>query len=418
MLAASLSEKRPVLKNLTLSSCLGVACALAAFAVPVSAADTFSVQLQNPTTQEACSLVGSMLQVDPVTGNVSIALTQDPECGSPVLPASPIPHLLATWAKLEVIGATSVGGGTTGEGTVSLKLTTGLPTATPGVTCEPDGQSASQVSIVSGWSAPLCSNCGSIVTRDVVVKNSGTTGNGSVTFKAKCSVQDATHANLSSVVKNIASTPSITVTPGTAPTPSYCASVTELANNYGLTEAMRQTVGKVTQGLIRGDAIDMTQFNSVFGALTGVAAPGDPNLADFGFPGRDVNNTELYPKKNMYISLRFRAPNAPAWIASPGRFGSVSSAQTATPYLTAIAPCPGQFHSEPEHPMVGTCSKYSGESSFGWTLGTSGSACKLQPGATYYLNVITAHPGSLTTSGCPTTECKQKIASSHNYPIQ
>ena len=93
----------------------------------------------------------------------------------------------------------------------------------------------------------------------------------------------------------------------------------------------------------------------------------------------------------------------------------IGSSATDQPYLTAIAPCPGQFKSEPAHPMVGVCSKYSGEDSFGWRIGTSGSGCLLEPGKKYYLNVIVAHPDALTVSTCPGAECKQKINGYHNY---
>lgn len=391
-----------------------LACGLVGFSATAVAATTFPVHLNNPATQESCDFVGSFLQVDPVTGKVDIDLVQDPSCGEITIPASTTPTMIAVGAKLQVTGGTAIGGGTTGAGTVALKLTTGLAVATPGVTCVPDGQSAVGVAVDGDWTSPLCTNCGSTVTRSVLVRNTGSS-TGTIVFKAKCSVLDTTHTNLSSVITGIAQTPTVTVAPGTAPAPTFCSSVSQLAANYGLNDSMRQTAGKLVGGIYAGAAIDLTEFNTAFGALTTVAAPGTPDLTAYGFPGKEIQNKVVTVKKDKFISLRFRAPSATTWA---GRVGVIDLVQTLNPYTAAIMPCPGQFNSDANYPMVGGCVRDGGEDSFAWKIGTGAGYCELEPGKVYYLNIISARPATPTISLCASAECAQKIASSHNYPSQ
>ena len=243
-----------------------VALAFGAFlfsATAVNAADFQVLVKRNGNTE--CTMVGSMLNIDPNTGNVSIDLSADFPCGSST--GYPLPVTAIAAATLSVTGATTVGGGTTGEGTVNLQLNTGLSAVTPGVTCAPDGFTGSNVSITSGWSANLCtSNCGAIATRSVVVQNTSATLDGNITFKAKCTYQDQTNVNLSTARSNINSTPSVTVQHGTAPPANYCQSVTELSNPKGMTDAMRQTSGIVTGGLYAGN-ISFMNYVTMFGVI-------------------------------------------------------------------------------------------------------------------------------------------------------
>src|SRR5690606_31531064 len=125
-----------------------------------------------------CSLTGSMLNIDPTTGNVTIDINTDVNCYPSAI------NTLASSASISVVGPTTVGGGQTGQGSVDLQLVTGLPGATAGVTCVPDGVSASNVNVVSGWSAALCTNCGPTASRTVVVQNPTTTVNGTISFRA------------------------------------------------------------------------------------------------------------------------------------------------------------------------------------------------------------------------------------------
>ena len=120
----------------------------------IRAAD-FQVDVKRLSVTQ-CSMTGSLLNIDPNTGNVSIELVADASCyPTPV-------NQMASSANMTVVGATTVGGGQTGQGSVNLQLNTGLPGVTNGVTCVPDGVTASNVTVVSGWTSTLCTTCGAI----------------------------------------------------------------------------------------------------------------------------------------------------------------------------------------------------------------------------------------------------------------
>jgi hypothetical protein len=366
-----------------------------------SHAANFQVDVKRFSVSQ-CGMTGSMLNIDPSTGNVSIDLDADFVC-YPLVVSS-----IANNASLSVTSATTIGGGTSGQGSVNLQLNTGLSGTTPGVTCVPDGYTSSNVNISSGWTASsaLCgpSNCGATATRTVNVVNPSSTLDGNITFKAKCTYQDQSNVNLSSVRANIPSSPLVTVQHGTAPAPTFCSSVTELATPNGLTEAGRQTTGTVTGGLYPGTR-DFLNYTSVFGFSTGTVAAGDPDNQGFGFPGDNRTSVTLTVQKNKYIAMQFRAPSAPAW---NGVFGGFLAQPVAAFSLFAIAPCPGQFANDANYPMNNNVCRGIAKSAnlnFKITSGT-GSQCLLVPGNTYYLNVIQAGGfNNLTTPSCSSSSC-------------
>ena len=236
------------MKNSILAVAGGIGLLAVLCAPSTSSAADFQVSVKRLSVTQ-CTMNGSLLNIDSATGNVSIDLATDFNCYPSAV------NSLASSAALSVSGATTVGGGTTGAGTVNLVLNTGLAAATPGVTCVPDSFVASNVSITSGWTAVLCgpTNCGGTVLRPVGVQNTSSTTDGSITFKAKCTYQDPTNANLVTERRNIQSTPLVTVLHGTAPQVNFCASVAELSNTFGLTPEMRQLTGTVTGGLYPGN---------------------------------------------------------------------------------------------------------------------------------------------------------------------
>ncbi len=373
----------------------------------VNAAD-FQVAVKRFAVPQ-CSLTGSMLNIDPASGNVSIDLSADFSC-YPLVVSS-----IANGASLSVTGATTVGGGVTGAGTINLQLNTGLSAITPGVTCVPDGFSASNVLVSSGWSANLCSsNCGATVTRSVDVQNTSATLDGSITFKAKCTYQDQSNVNLSSVRTNIQSVPSVTVQHGTAPAPNYCQSVSELSDPKGMTDAMRQTVGNVSGGILPGSNIPFLEYTSVFGVSANTYPAGAGDTLGYGFPGINKSTITTSITKGKYISWKFRAPSNSVWI---GRVGSYFwQSQVNVSLSVAIAPCPGQFDNDPLYPLTGLTCKGESLVDNQW-ITTSGSsvACKLEPGKTYYLNVIHAERGNPTNSYCPNSSCTVQIINRNNY---
>lgn len=375
---------------------------------PANAAD-FQVALKRLAVTQ-CSMTGSLLNIDPVTGNVSIDLSADIACYPPVVNA------LANNATLSVTGPTTIGGGQTGSGTVNLQLNTGLSGVTNGVTCTADGVVANSVTVTGGWTAGstiLCTNCGPTATANVNVQNPSTTVTGTISFKAKCSYQDQSNANLQIVRSNIVSTQAVSVLPGQAPPPpDYCSSVTELATPNGLTDAMRQLAGTVTGGTMPGTNIDFTNFTSVFGVKPNVYPPGTVDTAGYGFPGTNRTNVQIGLQRGKYISLRFRAPintiSPNNWINTTGAFQVIPNGAFT---LAAIAPCPGQFSTDTNYPINPTCTITGKGSNLGWIVTPSStSGCKLVPGNTYHLNLIQATgTGTLTTPTCPTTLCSPKV---------
>jgi hypothetical protein len=367
-----------------------------------SHAANFQVDIKRLSVSQ-CGMTGSMLNIDPSTGNVSIDLDADFVC-YPLVVSS-----IANNASLSVTSPTTIGGGTSGQGSVNLQINTGLSAVTPGVTCVADGYTSSNVNISSGWSASpaLCgpSNCGATATRTVNVVNPSASLDGNITFKAKCTYQDQSNVNLSSVRTNISSTPLVTVQHGTAPAPTFCSSLTELATPNGLIDANRMNSGTVGGGLYPGGNVDFLNYTSVFGFSPGVVNPGDPDNQGFGFPGDNRTSVTLTVSKNKFIALKFRAPSASAWSGISGSFLGQPVAATS---LFAIAPCPGQFASDANYPINNSaCRKIAKGGNLAAAIGSgTGSQCLLVPGSTYYLNIIQATGwNNLTTPSCSSSSC-------------
>ena len=373
----------------------------------IRAAD-FQVDVKRLSVTQ-CSMTGSLLNIDPNTGNVSIELVADASCyPTPV-------NQMASSANMTVVGATTVGGGQTGQGSVNLQLNTGLPGVTNGVTCVPDGVTASNVTVVSGWTSTLCTNCGATASRTVVLQNGNNQTNGTNSFKAKCTYQDPGNANLQTVRSNIQSAPTVTVLPGVIPQPDYCESVTELAVPNGLTDAMRQLTGTVTGGLYPGTGKDFTIYTAVWGFANSTYVAGDPDSASYGFPGDNRTNVQLGLERSKYVSFRFRAPSNPVWNNRSGHHQVIPGAAFT---LASIGKCPGQFASDPAFPMNAACNISGKGQDLVWTVtsGTTG-ACKLEPGETYYFNVIQAQgAGNLTTPTCASSLCTFKVNITGTFP--
>jgi hypothetical protein len=350
-----------------------------------------------------CSMIGSLFQVDPNTGNVSIDLAADATCYP-----TPI-GLLANNASISLTTPSTVGGGTTGQGSVGLQLNTGLVGPVAGVTCVPDGVTATNVSVVSGWSAALCANCGPTAARTVVVQNTSGVVNGTITFKAKCTYQDPVNANLQTVRSNIVTAQTVTVIPGTAPPPQYCESVSELANPKGLTDAMRQPTGNVASGLNIGTGIDFLNYTSVFGFANNTYPTGSPDNVGFGYPGSYYADTEFGIQKNKFIAMKFRAPSNPSWFDESARMRFfIGTAFT----QIAIGQCPGQFGSDANFPNNASCRVAGKGEDLIWRITTAATGnCQLVPGKTYYLNIINSSNNTdLTQSTCQSSSCSLGIS--------
>lgn len=390
------------------TACAFVVCASFIYPVKSQAAD-FQVAVKRFSVTQ-CSLTGSMLNIDPASGNISIDLNADFSC-YPLVVSS-----IANNASLTVTGPTTVGGGLTGQGTVNLQLNTGLTGITPGVTCSPDGITASNVNVTSGWTTTLCNNCGATVTRSVAVQNPSSTLDGNVTFKAKCSYQDQANVNLSSIRSNIQSNVPVTVQHGTAPVVNFCSSVTELADPKGLTDAMRQGTTFVSGGTLPGNR-DALNYASVFGISPDTVASGDPDNQGFGFPGVNRSTFAMTVSRNQYVSMKFRAPSNPIWNHTDGNYLFTPPPSNSALTLAVIAPCPGQFSSDTNYPINNNSCRVIGKSNL-YARIESGSTnvCQLIPGNTYYFNVIQANGfNNLSSPSCGGSSCGIQIGT-YGFP--
>ena len=115
-------------------------------------------------------------------------------------------------------------------------------------------------------------------------------------------------------------------------------------------------------------------------------------------------------QRNKYISLRFRAPTNPPWLLPPSNAGSYLVIPGNSYVRASIAPCPGQFISDVNYPTNPGCHIVGKQQNLNAliTIGSTAS-CKLEPGKTYYLNLINAAFPDLTESTCSGSLCSPKV---------
>lgn len=369
------------------------------FTSQAAAQSAFPVSLRNPSN-ELCALQATSWSIDPVSGRALLELSQAFSCNAggssgnfpaPILSLSSSAGLAVTPASVD------------SAATVNVQFSTGLSSPAQGVDCEPDGVEATFVNVVSGWTSPLCTNCGPGVSRSVSISHTGGATVGSIRFKAKCTYRgDPAHPRIATVLRDIVS-PGISV----ARFIPECTAVEQLADTKGLTSAMRQTGGSVIGGPTAGNGRDFTRYTSIFGVTTNAVAPGSPNAAAFGFPGTNAASIRLVLSPNRFTALEFRAPNNITWLDVGGGFSFMPGAAIVS---TAIAPCPGQFEADANFPIQETC-KSQTEIDIPWKVSANlFESCQLEPGRRYYLNLIHASRSDLLNSSCSVAlGCSQYI---------
>jgi hypothetical protein len=211
------------------------------------------------------------------------------------------------------------------------------------------------------------------------------------------------------------STTSTTTSTGTggAPSATPCQSVSELADPKGLTPAMRLTGGQIAGGVMPGNGISFLEYTSVFGVSADTYPPGSADTVGFGFPGINTTTLTSWIPAGKYIAWKFRAPSNPQWSGRTGTYSTVVNPQNMA-FSVAIARCPGQFDDDALYPLPNTCKGEALYLDLNWKI-TSGPtpACKLEPGETYYLNVIHAAPDNPSQTACQSSSCSFQIRSAH-----
>ncbi len=158
-----------------------------------------------------------------------------------------------------------------------------------------------------------------------------------------------------------------------------------------------QTFGTVmyNSGLSRD--VDLTLFENVFGDNPG----GSPRL----FPGTADLNQRIMIARNKYIALKFTVPaNFPLQTIGQYRFEETQP-QTTRMSWTISKTC-GDFSTSPIAPLTTSCIMNNGPVNstlaWGYVQGAS-SRCPLEPGQTYFLNIIHAPLSNPASTYCAGT---------------
>lgn len=153
----------------------------------------------------------------------------------------------------------------------------------------------------------------------------------------------------------------------------------------------------------RNAVLDLTTWNPAPMGQRTMAGLEKPTLGFFARNPGDTATIEI--ETGAYAALRIDT----AGLA--GRAGALNSEMPGSmgaPFVLAISRCPGDFQ-----PESSTCrTEVSGLASIGWTTAaTPASYCRLEPGATYYLNVMFADPASPSMSTCSFSRCWWLVSS-------
>jgi hypothetical protein len=233
----------------------------------------------------------------------------------------------------------------------------------------------------TGSGATACSGSGACATNHTANVTFSQTG--TYTFSLVCSKTGASNT--------ATSTRTVIVEP---PVASGCVAP------GGLT---RLTSGTVKYNTGASRITDLTLFENVFGH----DQEGGPLRL---FPGtRNINQRIMIPRNN-YVALKFTVP-ANFNSQTMGQFRLEETDPGASTMSLTISKSCGDFATTPTLPMTDKCILNGGPLNSALTWGNVGltARCQLQAGETYYLNIIHARLGTITTPACPGTSCGNVI---------
>lgn len=258
---------------------------------------------------------------------------------------------------------------------------------------------------VSGWptSGNACADADSCAAiHSVPITLPATAGN--YTFDLSC------RRNGSSVVatsrRTVASSAVVT------PPPSGCIAPAGLTRLNDVYVEFNYTVSQ-------GRTTDATHFESVFGYDTATT----PLRA---FPGTVNLNQRLFLSRNSYVALQFTVPSTLA-LQTTGAFRFEETQPQTSPArmsMTISKSC-GDFSPTPTPPLTSACvlnnAPANGNLFWGYAPGNP-VACQLQPGETYFLNIVHASLNAPLTTYCQgycgNTIQNQKVSPTPLWPGQ
>lgn len=152
-----------------------------------------------------------------------------------------------------------------------------------------------------------------------------------------------------------------------------------------------------------GRTVDATQFENIFGYF-------DETTPLRPFPGVRNASPRLFLPSGTYASMRFTVPSTLA-ASTSGLFRFEETLPQANRMSFTISRSCGDFSETPSGPLVAACAhtNLAAGSALHWIVGSTAQGyCRLEPGETYYLNVVHASLSAPLTSYC-TGSCGNTI---------
>lgn len=371
-----------------------VACLLGSVATAAATAQT-TLKLSYPGSTDPCVFTSDSqgVRLDPATGELLANGSFGGGCPTGAVASPSFTNSLVS--------------GDDTSGTIILGAGVTLKWAADADSCSYTGSAFPET--VAGWptSGAACSNAADCGTLHTFPYTPGTAGN--YTFSLQC----LKTGNPTPV----ASQTTITVNPpGGGGGETACSDASTLP---------RQTTGK-TWWISSGQSInsnDLTQFKTVWGRDP--ASPNDTGSI-LDWPNRSGVLTQQNIVKNNYVALKFTVPSgmsSTAWGTLQGSTTMMGGSTLALFSMTITKDCYGALSTGSSNlpsTGVGNICYFSNKTETGtlyWSTGTH-TGCKLTPGDTYYLNIVTA-PLTTTgtgTSACSASTCGVSISNTINSP--
>jgi hypothetical protein len=152
-----------------------------------------------------------------------------------------------------------------------------------------------------------------------------------------------------------------------------------------------------------GLTTDATLFENIFGYF-------DETTPLRPFPGTRNLNRRLFLPRNTYAALRFTVPST-LTPSTSGLFRFEETQPQAGMSFTISKSC-GDFSPTPTPPLAARCAipSLGAGSALYWIVGNDAPGyCRLEPGETYYFNIVHADLATPLTSECDTSSCGNTI---------
>jgi len=240
----------------------------------------------------------------------------------------------------------------------------------------------------------------------ITATNGGCTGSGpqlgcSPSASAALSIPASVSASCSYTVtancSGVTSSAVLTVTTTTSGGGSFGTPPTACANVNGLGLTWQRSAMWTWQaGLTKTNVPDATDYRNFYSGPVGTGQLPWPSASSGAKPVIDI-------AANQYLALGFVVPAGTSLSIAPFYFNVNSVSQ---PVAITISECPGDFGQQGTHITSASCkSERTGSGGLQTYLGTAAGTCHLNPGSTYYLNMLDSALPAAGASTRPPTAC-------------